>query len=145
MKLSFKKFIDFIKEKKGQAFTELIILITLIFMTAIVATIHLGLFQLSRTRIQMANFYLGHTSATAKNPGDVGTKTKVMLKKGAPSVVEDSTWFESVTPTVSGGDAKTAQIKTEFRLNSSIMQKVVGSDIMPLNSYKLYIKGPKYK
>lgn len=143
----FKKFI---KQEKAQAFVETIIFIFFVYMIIAIAVIHFGLIQLIRERIQMANFYMGHTYAGAKTPDkiqNIKIKARSMLKDGTPCVYigRGNQWISKLQPCLQSGDTVNSQIIADFKVNSSIMKKIISGNKLSINSANLQFKKLDYK
>lgn len=136
-----KKFIKFFRENDGQALMETIIFVMLVYILIAVFCIHIGLIQLARERLEIANNYYNYTKEAAKSPNSgraLTEKTKLLLKNGTPRVDDSMPWIEKVEV---GGD----RVSAVYRFNSGIMKKIVEKDKMILSPHRMKIDGPQYK
>lgn len=132
---------DFFRENRGQALMETIIFVMLVYIFIAVFCIHIGLIQLVRERLEIANNYYNYTKEAAKSPDSgraLTEKTKLLLKHGAPSIDTEQPWIERVD--VGGG-----RVSAVYRFNSSIMEEIVKKDKMTLSPHKMKIRGPQKK
>ncbi len=148
MKLKFIK--KFFKNEKGQAFIEAILFFMLVYIFVVVALIHFGIIQLLRERMEIANSYLGYTTAIPKHPniGDsVVNKTLQLLKKGTPSIYNGKHNIKNIIPVVKGNShfVIKSMIKGEYIFQSSIMRDISGQSSIKINSHPIIIKSPMFK
>ncbi|MBN1897689.1 MAG: hypothetical protein JW827_02845 [Spirochaetes bacterium] len=137
----------FLKDNRGQSFTETGIFFLLVYIYIASAMIFFGFFQLTRQRMNMSNFYMGYTHGFSHSYGSsslVKQRTKEMLEKGAPVIAKDKTpWINDIDPSVSGRSGQiNSQIKTEIKFNSAVLERLYGQ-LLVYRSYRFSATGPK--